>query len=133
MPISNEQKEFAAYVVDLMQSIGPVYSKRMFGGFGVFLDGMMFGLIMINTLYLKVDEENLKEFDELGLKPFTYKKKGQEMKLSYYQAPEEAMESMEIMRAWGNRSFGAALRTAARKSRIGNKGKNPENRDTLTL
>ena len=133
MPITNEQKEFAAYVVDLMQSIGPVYSKRMFGGFGVFLDGMMFGLIMINTLYLKVDEENLKEFDELGLKPFTYKKKGQEMKLSYYQAPEEAMESMEIMRAWANRSFGAALRTAARKSRIGNKGKNLENRDTLTL
>ena len=133
MPITNEQKEFAAYVVDLMQSIGPVYSKRMFGGFGVFLDGMMFGLIMINTLYLKVDEENLKEFDELGLKPFTYKKKGQEMKLSYYQAPEEAMESMEIMRAWGNRSFGVALRTAARKSRIGNKGKNLENRDTLTL
>ena len=127
MPITNEQKEFAAYVVDLMQSIGPVYSKRMFGGFGVFLDGMMFGLIMINTLYLKVDEENLKEFDELGLKPFTYKKKGQEMKLSYYQAPEEAMG------AWGNRSFGAALRTAARKSRIGNKGKNLENRDTLTL
>ena len=133
MPITNEEKEFAAYVVDLMQSIGPVYSKRMFGGFGVFLDGMMFGLIMINTLYLKVDEENLKEFDELGLKPFTYKKKGQEMKLSYYQAPEEAMESMEIMRAWGNRRFGAALRTAARKSRIGNKGKNLENRDTLTL
>ena len=133
MPITNEQKEFAAYVVDLMQSVGPVYSKRMFGGFGIFLDGMMFGLIMINTLYLKVDEENLKEFDELGLKPFTYKKKGQEMKLSYYQAPEEAMESMEIMRAWGNRSFGAALRKAARKSRIGNKGKNLENRDTLTL
>jgi len=66
MPITNEQKEFAAYVVDLMQSIGPVYSKRMFGGFGVFLDGMMFGLIMINTLYLKVDEENLKEFELTG-------------------------------------------------------------------
>ena len=133
MPITNEEKEFVAYVVDLMQPIGPVYSKRMFGGFGIFLDGMMFGLIMINTLYLKVDEENLKEFDELGLSPFTYNRKGQEMKLSYYQAPEEAMESMEIMRAWGNRSFGAALRTAARKSRIGNKGKNLENRDTLTL
>ena len=65
MPITNEEKEFAAYIIDLMQAIGPVYSKRMFGGFGVFLDGMMFGLITDNILYLKADGENRKEFDEL--------------------------------------------------------------------
>jgi DNA transformation protein len=125
MPITNEEKEFAAYIVDLMQAIGPVYSKRMFGGFGVFLDGMMFGLITDNILYLKADDENRKEFDELGLLPFTYKKQGQETKLSYYQAPEEAMESMEIMSEWGNRGFGAALRAAARKFGTNKERKSP--------
>ena len=47
MPISQEEKEFAEHVVDLSQSIGPVYSKRMFGGFGIFLEGLMLSLIHI--------------------------------------------------------------------------------------
>ena len=55
MPISQEEKEFAEHVVDLSLCIGPVYSKRMFGGFGIFLEGLMFGLIADNVYYIKVD------------------------------------------------------------------------------
>jgi len=57
MPVSNEEKEFVTYVVDLMQSIGPVRAKGMFGGHGIFLEGLMFGLIADSVLYLKVDKE----------------------------------------------------------------------------
>jgi DNA transformation protein and related proteins len=115
MAISSEEKEFAAYVVDLMQSIGPVESKRMFGGFGVFLDGLMFGLITGNVLYIKADEDSKKDFLQLGLLPFSYSKKDKTMSLSYYQAPEEAMENVEIMSGWANKGFAAALRAAAKK------------------
>ena len=45
MPSSPEEKEFTSYVVDLMQSIGPVNAKAMFGGYGIFLEGLMFGLV----------------------------------------------------------------------------------------
>ena len=115
MPITHEEKEFAAYVVELLQDIGPVNSRRMFGGFGIFLDGLMFGLIAENVLYLKVDDENRADFEELGMQPFTYDKQGQKMNLSYYQIPDEAMDSMEVMSHWGNKGFAAALRAAARK------------------
>ncbi len=115
MAITAEEKEFASYVVDLMQMVGPVESKRMFGGFGIFLDGLMFGLIAGNVLYIKVDDENRDDFLEQGLQPFTYNKKEKVMSLSYYQAPEEAMENVEIMSEWGNKGFSAALRAAARK------------------
>ncbi|MBU14627.1 MAG: hypothetical protein CMQ14_06005 [Gammaproteobacteria bacterium] len=36
----------------------PVYLKRMFGGFGVLMDSMMFGLITDNALYLRVGADN---------------------------------------------------------------------------
>ncbi len=117
MPITREQKEFADWVVDLLQGMGPVRSKRMFGGFGIFLDDLMFGLIADNELYLKVDDENRAEFEELGLSPFTYQKQDQEMQLSYYQAPADALDDMELMTQWGNKGFAAALRAAARKRR----------------
>lgn len=116
MAIKEDEKEFASYVVDLLQSVGPVYSKRMFGGFGIFLDGLMFGLIAEHVLYLKVDGENKADFETLGLQAFTYQKQDKSMQLSYYEAPEEAMESMEVMRDWAANAYGAALRAAAKKS-----------------
>ena len=80
MTISVGEKDFTAYVIDLMQGIGPVTSKKMFG------------LIAGNELYLKTDEENSNEFDALGLPPFVYSKQGKELKMSYIQALAETME-----------------------------------------
>lgn len=95
MPPSPVEKEFTTDIDDLMQSIGPVSAKAMFGGYGIFLDGLMFGLIADNVLYLKVDQETENEFKAMSLEPFTYNKKGKTFKISYYQAPEEALEDGE--------------------------------------
>ena len=51
MATTKEEIEYVSYIVELMQSIGPVYAKRMFGGHGIFLDSLMFGLITDGTLY----------------------------------------------------------------------------------
>jgi DNA transformation protein len=115
MPVSSEEQEFVSYVVDMMQSIGPVYSKRMFGGHGVFLEGLMFALIADSELYLKADRESEGDFSERGLEPFTYNKKGKLIEMSYFQAPEEAMEDRDAMNEWGNKGYSAALRAAMKK------------------
>lgn len=117
MPASNVKKEFVSYIVELMQSIGPVTAKGMFGGHGIFLEGLMFGLVADGILYLKADEETEDEFESRELEAFTYNKQGKEFKMSYYQAPEEAMESAEEMNIWANKAFGAALRAAAKKTK----------------
>lgn len=62
MPVSKKEKEFVAYIVDLMSSIGPVYAKGMFGGHGIYLDGIMFALVANSVLYLKSDEDTEIEF-----------------------------------------------------------------------
>ena len=117
--MSTEQEDFAAYVVDLMQGIGPVRHKRMFGGYGLFLEDLMLGLIADNEVYLKVDAENRADFEALGLAPFVYDKQGKSMQMSYSQAPEDAMEDAEVMTLWAGSAYQAAQRAAAKKSKPG--------------
>ena len=117
MPVSKEEKEFVAYVVDLMQSIGPVHAKGMFGGHGIFLDGLMFALVADSTLYLKADKSISPEFNARGLEAFTYNKKGKIYKMSYYRAPEDVLEDPEEMHLWANKAFAVALKTARGKKK----------------
>ena len=115
MAISIEQREYVAHIVDLLQFIGPVESKSMFGGFGMFLEGLMFGPVAGNELYLKVDTQNLQDYEDLGLQAFSFEKNGRQFKMSYYQAPEEAMEDAELLSDWASNAYGAAMRAAAKK------------------
>jgi len=113
--ISIEQREYIAHIADLLQFIGPVESKSMFSGFGMFLEGLMFGLVAGNELYLKVDTQNLQDYEDLGLQAFSFEKNGRQFKMSYYQAPEEAMEDAELLSDWASNAYGAAMRAAAKK------------------
>ena len=115
MAISIEQREYVAHIVDLLQFIGPVESKSMFGGFGMFLEGLMFGLVAGNELYLKVDTQNLQDYEDLGLQAFSFEKNDRQFKMSYYQAPEEAMEDAELLSDWASNAYCAAMRAAANK------------------
>ncbi len=115
MRTSDADKEFVSYVVELMQSIGPVRAKAMFGGHGIFLEELMFALIADSVLFLKVDKQSESNFKARGLEAFTYMKKGKEFKMSYYQAPEEVLEESEEMNYWANMAYSAALRVASKK------------------
>lgn len=123
MTMPSEEIEFVNHVVELMQSVGPANSKRMFGGHGIFLDGLMFGLIAGGDLYLKADDVNVEDFLSRGLDPFSYYKKEKEFKLSYFQAPEETLDDGEAMREWGNKAYDAALRAAFAKRKKSRKKK----------
>ena len=120
MPASSLDKELVSYVVDLMQSIGPVYAKSMFGGHGIFLDGLMFALVADSVLYLKADTETVNEFIDRDLEAFTYNKKGKQFKMRYYQAPDEVLEDSEIMNLWANNAYSVALRAVSLKPKKSN-------------
>ena len=112
--IKNDQ--FVAHVVETMRDFGPVTAKSMFGGWGLYHAGLFFALIADDTLYLKVDEDNLREFESAGLAPFVYvTKDGDRMTMAYRQAPAEALESPAAMMAWARSGYGAALRAKNRK------------------
>ena len=115
MPVSRKEKEFVSHIVDMMQSIGPVHAKAMFGGYGIYLEGVMFALIADSVLYLKADQVSENVFKDKGLQAFNYFKNGKACKMSYYQAPEETLEDIEQMNDWANRAYEVALSAAVKK------------------
>lgn len=116
------ESEFVHFVVENLQSLGPVQAKRMFGGHGLFLNSVMFGLIVWDTLYLKVDELNLPAYEARKLGPFSYvSQQGRAAKMSYHEAPPEGMDDRNILHEWANEAYAAALRaqpqSASRRTR----------------
>ncbi|MEM7404334.1 MAG: TfoX/Sxy family protein [Pseudomonadota bacterium] len=107
--------EFVAYLEEVFRQFGAVRARRMFGGHGIYRDGVMFGLVADDVLYLKADAELRIEFEALGLEAFEYNKNGQPMKMSYFLAPDEIYEDEDAAKLWATRAFEAALRTKARK------------------
>lgn len=108
--------EFVLHVVETLRRFGPVDAKAMFGGWGLYHQGLFFALIAGDALYLKADDENRADFEALGLQPFVYSMRdGEKLTMSYRQAPEEALESPDVMAEWARRGYAAALRAAAKK------------------
>lgn len=109
--------EFITFLLELLEPMGSVEAKGMFGGFGIYRHGLMFGLVSQDTLYLKADGVNRAEFEEKGLPCFTYERKGKELSMSYYQAPPEALDHSEELCKWARKAYDAALRAARKKPR----------------
>lgn len=107
--------EFIAYLPEVFELFGTIQIRKMFGGYGVYHDGLMFALVADETLYLKADAENAKFFEEHGLAQFAYQREGKMAKMSYYQAPAEFMEDREQANLWARRSYDAARRAQRKK------------------
>jgi DNA transformation protein len=90
----------------------------MFGGHGVYADGLMIGLVADEVLYLKMDAESRPRFEAAGCQPFTYDPQNGRppMQMSYWTVPSEAMESPAAMAPWARLALGAALRNQAAKT-----------------
>jgi len=108
--------EFVAYLLETFEQFGRVSARRMFGGHGLFHEGVMFGLVTSDTLYLKADDQNRAHFEALGLEPFHYRKGEKLMTIAYWQAPDHILEDREEAAQWARHAFAAALRADAAKA-----------------
>ena len=110
--------EFTDYLQEVFARFGAVHARKMFGGYGLYHDGVMFGLVADDTLYLKADASTREHFLSRGLGAFEYEKNGKTVTMSYYLAPEEILEDTDMAREWAQQSFAIALKAqAARKLR----------------
>ncbi len=105
------RSEFVEFVIEHMACIGKPRARAMFGGYGIYLDGCMFAIVVDDRLYLKTDPTTRAEFAAKGLSPFTYVARGKTVALQYFEAPPEVFEEPEVMYHWAQKAHAAALRT----------------------
>jgi DNA transformation protein len=109
--------EFVEFIVEMLQGFGTVVAKPMFGGYGLYKDGVMFALISNDTLYFKADDISKNDFISLGMAPFSYLKNDSLCKMSYFTAPDEALDDFDLMDQWAQKALDAALRVQKGKKR----------------
>jgi DNA transformation protein and related proteins len=81
------------FIRELFAQFRVVTIRRMFGGAGIFAEGLMFGLVFDGAIYLKVDAGSIPDFEREGCQPFVYtraKSAGRvgRHSLSYWRMPE---------------------------------------------
>ena len=112
--------DFHDFVRELLHGLGPVTIKRMFGGAGVYLDGVMFGLLADETLHLKVDDNLKRDLASEGSGPFIWTpasgpKAGQAVDMGYWRLPEAALDDPDEAVRWARRALAVARAKAAGK------------------
>lgn len=112
-----KQDPYIAYLLELLSPLGTASARRMFGGWGVYVDGAMVGLVVDEMFYLKTDEQSRPAFEAAGSSPFVFesKAKTKTISTSYWSAPEQAMDAPDAMRPWAQLALEAALRKATAK------------------
>ena len=101
MAVSNDYLE---YILEQFSDWGDVAVRKMFGGAGLFRDGLMFGLVAENMAYLKVDETNRKIFIEAGSAPFKPFQNRPTM-MSFFEVPPDILENPDELIRWAEVSL----------------------------
>ncbi len=109
--------EFTAHVLELLEPLGGISTRRMFSGVGFHHGGAMFGMIIRDELYLKVDDRNRPDFQAAGQEPFSYATKdGRNTIHSLWACPPELLDEPEEFIAWARKAIDAALAAARAKT-----------------
>jgi DNA transformation protein and related proteins len=105
------------FIKELFSVFGPVSVRRMFGGAGIFADGLMIGLISGDEIYLKADDRNAPSFEAEGMTPFRYGAKRRRVVMSYWRMPARLFDDPEELAQWARTALGAAERAAAKEKK----------------
>ena len=102
---------FRDHLAELFAPLGGVVFRRMFGGVGVFRDGLMFALVADDVLYMKADEATSPAYAAEGSGPFVYAgTRGKATAMAYWRIPERLLEEPDEFVEWARTALAVAVR-----------------------
>jgi len=106
---------FHEFVTELLAPMGTVSIRRMFGGAGVFREGLMFALLGDDTVYLKADAALRADLESEGGVAFVWTRPstGEAIDMGYVSLPSSAMDDPDEASAWAKRALAVARAKAA--------------------
>jgi DNA transformation protein len=107
--------ELAQLGAELLEPLGAVRTRRMFGGHGLYIDDLFVAIVAFDKLFLKTDDDTRPAFQAAGCEPFVFDGSGKQVTTSYWTVPADAMESPAQMQPWARLAIAAALRARAAK------------------
>ncbi len=113
----NKENPFLEKVMKFLMPHGPISSRAMFGGYGIYYGDVIIGSIFQNTLYLRADDNNRQDYAEYACKPFVYEGLSKAITLPYMSLPDAILHDPALLKEWILKAYEASLRYKARKSK----------------
>lgn len=109
--------ELLQILKDALDPDGAVSGRRMFGGVGVYFEGLFFAIIDDGVIFLKTSDETRRSFEAERSRPFSYMtKKGVAVLTTYWRLPDRLLDDTEALRGWLCKSVAAARQAAGAKA-----------------
>jgi len=99
-----EKETFKKFVLDQLRFLDRVDCRSMFGGHGLYCEGIFFGIISGGRLYFKTNPTTVSDYLERDMKPFQPSPR-QKLK-NYYEVPVEILEDEEQLAVWARKAVG---------------------------
>jgi DNA transformation protein len=98
------------------KNIPGIKSRAMFGGHGLYKNGVIFGIIAEGNLYFKVDASNIEEYQAAKSTPFTYVgASGKPVSMSYWKVPASILKNEKTLSQWIDRSWKISLKKSTKR------------------
>ena len=112
MAVSDSYREF---VLEQLGRVTPVTGKSMFGGVGIYAQGLFFALIAEDRLYFKVDETTRPSFEQRAMEPF--RPFGEDSAMGYYEVPADMVEDVAQLESWVWKAIDVAAKAKRPKAK----------------
>lgn len=113
--MSATRLSFLDYIKEVLEPFDPLIYKSMFGGYGIYKNGIIMAIIADNELYFKADSEAAKYFESCGSEPFMYQGKHKAITMPYYLVPQETLEDINVLKYWFSLAVAAAIKAKNKK------------------
>ena len=110
-----KSESFRAFVEELFEPVEGASVRLMFGGLGIFREGIMFALGADETLYFRSDGETDPAFLAEGSQAWVYQGRDRAVTMPYRRVPERLLDDREEFRTWALAAFAAAQRAKVGK------------------
>ena len=108
-------ESYRTFVLEQLGRVAPVTAKSMFGGVGIYAEGLFFALIAEDRLYFKVDDTTRPDFERLGMEPF--RPFEEENSMGYYEVPADVVEDAAQLGPWMKKAIDVAARAKQGKGK----------------
>lgn len=107
---------FRNYLEDQLRGLSGLHFRPMFGGLGIYCEGLFFAIAADDALYFKVDAQNRPHFERHGMKafqPFA----DRPATMQYFEVPAGILEQREMLADWVRAALGVAQRAQAKRKK----------------
>lgn len=100
----------------VFKGIQGIQARAMFGGYGLYQGGVIFGMIAHDQIYFKVGDDNISDYQAAESHPFTYvSASGKPVSMSYWSVPPSVLKNRAELLSWIQKSVRISSRKSTKK------------------